>query len=237
MLVPRQLLPQVLETEMNRTLMSALLAVVVSTAVIADEQRERNGPRVFEVTVTNITPGLSFTPLLIATHSSRIAFFKLGQPASAELAVLAEGGDTAPLTAALNATGEVFDSKSTAGLLMPGASVTVRVQAGGRFDKISIAGMLLPTNDSFAAVSSFDLPWDRRPVSVRAIGYDAGSEPNDERCSSIPGPVCGGEGASPAKGGEGFVHVSNGIHGDAELPRRNYDWRNPVAAVTIARVD
>jgi hypothetical protein len=223
--------------DMNRMLMSGLVVALVATGALADEQRERNGSRVFEVTITNVSPGLSFTPLLVATHSPRVAFFQSGQPASAELAILAEGGNTAPLTAALNATGEVLDAKSTAGLLMPGASVTVRVQARGRFDQLSIAGMLLPTNDSFMAVNGVDLPWDRRSVEVDAIGYDAGSEPNDERCSSIPGPVCGGEGASPASGGEGFVHVSNGIHGDAELPQRNYDWRNPVAEVSIVRVD
>ena len=222
---------------MNRKLISGLIAALVATGVMADEQRDRNGPRVFEVTITNVSPGLSFTPLLVATHSSKVELFRLGQPASAELAVLAEGGNTAPLTAALTATGEVFDAKSTAGLLLPGASVTMQVRARGRFDQISIAGMLLPTNDSFMAVNAFDLPWGSRSVTVAAIGYDAGSEPNDERCSNIPGPVCGGEGASPANNGEGFVHVSNGIHGDAELPRRNYDWRNPVAEVKIVRIN
>jgi hypothetical protein len=226
-----------MESDMNRKLISGLIAAVAATGAMADEHRDRNGTRTFEVTVTNASPGLMFTPLLVATHSPRVAFFKVGQPASAELAVLAEGGDTAPLTAALAATGEVFDAKSTAGLLQPGASVTVRVQARGRFDQISVAGMLLPTNDSFMAINAVDLPWDRQPVTVKAIGYDAGSEPNDERCSNIPGPVCGGAGASSANGGEGFVHVSNGIHGDAELPRRNYDWRNPVAEVKIVRVN
>ena len=70
----------------------------------------------------------------------------------------------------------------------------------------------------------------------RSPGYDAGSEPNDEDCDNIPGPVCGGEGASPDEGGEGFVHIQAGIHGIADLDPAERDWRNPVAEVTIRRV-
>jgi hypothetical protein len=221
---------------MTRRLIAAAVAALMVSVVGAGEAEERQAGREYEVTITNISPGLTFTPILVASHSPRISLFKLGQPASAELAILAEGGDTAPLAAALVASGEANDTASSQGLLAPGASVKVRVRARGRFDKVSVAAMLLPTNDSFLAVADFDLPLDRRPVTVNAIGYDAGSEPNDERCGNIPGPVCGGEGTSPGVDGEGFVHVSSGIHGIAELPAANYDWRNPVAAVTIRRV-
>ena len=66
--------------------------------------------------------------------------------------------------------------------------------------------------------------------------YDAGSEANDQLCRNIPGPVCGGEGVSePDEGDEGFVHISNGFHnlrGNALKPQ-DYDWRNPVARVTV----
>jgi hypothetical protein len=225
------------EQDMTRRLIAAAVASLIVSVAGAGEAEEKQAGRQFDVTITNISPGLSFTPILVASHSPRISLFKLGQPSSAELAILAEGGDTAPLAAALAASGEALDTASSAGLLAPGASVTVRVRARGRFDQISVAAMLLPTNDSFLAVAGVDLPWDRRPVTVTAIGYDAGSEPNDERCSSIPGPVCGGEGTSPDRDGEGFVHVSSGIHGFAELPSANYDWRNPVALVTIRRVN
>jgi hypothetical protein len=64
--------------------------------------------------------------------------------------------------------------------------------------------------------------------------YDAGTELNDELCENIPGPLCGG-GAVSAESGEGFVHIANGIHGIGDLAPELYDWRNPVAKVTIRR--
>jgi hypothetical protein len=219
-----------------KTMGAAVLAAMTAAIVGADESGYQIPARHFEVTITNLTPGISFTPLLVATHSPRVAMFRPGQAASDALALLAEGGDTAPLRTQLEQSGESLDSVATSGLLAPGASVKVRVRANGRFDRLSIAGMLLPTNDGFVALNSLDLPWDRAPYTVTLIGYDAGSEPNDERCANIPGPHCGGAGASPGVGGEGFVHVHNGIHGFADLSASTYDWRNPIAQVTIRRV-
>ena len=36
---------------------------------------------------------------------------------------------------------------------------------------------------------------------------------------------------------EGFVHISNGIHGIGDLAADGYDWDNPVAHVRIVRMD
>ena len=74
--------------------------------------------------------------------------------------------------------------------------------------------------------------------------YDAGTEYNDQDCANIPGPRCGGAGFDPvpAEGDEGYVHISNGFHElDAEpiveiLGPHVYDWRNPVAVITVTRV-
>jgi hypothetical protein len=212
----------------------ALVAAAASVAV-ADDGGYGRPARHFEVTVTNLSPGISFTPLLIATHSGKVAMFQPGQPASEALGVMAEGGDTGPLQMVLRDSGQVLDAVSTSGLLAPGASVTVRVKGNSRFDRLSIAGMLLPTNDGFVGLNSAELPWDRATVTLTLGGYDAGTELNDERCANIPGPLCMGAGGSPGTA-EGFVHVHNGIHGIADLSAAKYDWRNPVAQVTIRRV-
>ena len=92
--------------------------------------------------------------------------------------------------------------------------------------------MLIPTNDTFFAANGVTVP-PQGTVTVRAPGYDAGSEPNDELCDNIPGPVCGGEGNSPDAGGEGFVHITAGIQGIGDLEPADYDWRNPVADIVI----
>lgn len=215
---------------LTRLLLAGGVTLAMATSAAADD------PAFFEVTVTNATAAQSFTPILVATHASGSVLFRLGEPASAELAVLAEGGDTAPLAAVLAQSDQVLDVQSSSGLLAPGQSSTIRVATRGRFDHLSVAAMLIPTNDSFLALNAMQGPKGRDSLTVAVPAYDAGSEPNDSRCVSIPGPVCGGEGTSPHAGGEGFVHISRGIHGNGDLDLAIYDWRNPVARITVRRV-
>lgn len=192
----------------------------------------------YEVTISNLTRGIYFTPLIVATHSSNVAFFEAGQPPTHALADLAEGGATAALAMALDDAGAAFDIQNTSGgLIGPGESRTVLISTSlRRFDRLSLAGMLLPTNDSFVAVNSLRLDKKLESTMVYAVAYDAGSEDNDELCANIPGPQCGGVPFSMGLG-EGYVHVSPGIQGVGDLDPAEYDWRNPVAAVKVLRVD
>jgi hypothetical protein len=194
----------------------------------------------FEVTITNITQGQSFTPQLVVAHNRSTRLFELGEQASPALALLAEDGQTGSLQDELaNATREATE---IAGLLEPGQSATTVIGAR-RGDRLSVAAMLIPTNDTFMALNGASLPWARRSaVNVHLVpAYDAGTEANDQDCANIPGPRCGGVGSSPepAEGDEGFIHVSNGFHflGDGEgiLGPEVYDWRNPVARVVVTR--
>jgi hypothetical protein len=190
----------------------------------------------FEVTITNLTRAQAFTPVLVASHSRGVHLFELGSPASAELSALAEGGDVAPLSVSLAADDRVIDVQHSAGLLMPGQSVTVIVSAKKDAKRISLASMMIPTNDSFVALNGMKVPKNGKTKVYFSPGYDAGSELNDESCLNIPGPVCGGEGGSPGADGEGYVHVSGGIAGIADLAADTYDWRNPTAKIVIKRV-
>ncbi|MFO7639904.1 MAG: spondin domain-containing protein [Candidatus Competibacteraceae bacterium] len=225
---------------MMKRLTALPASLLLAAALTGAQAQSANGP-MYEVTITNLTRGASFTPILVASHRAGVKLFDLGQPASAELAIMAEGGDIAPLEQALRADGRVVDIASTDGLLGPGQSVTVRV-AVRRADHISLAAMILPTNDGFIALNGVAAPRFGSETH-RLPGYDAGSEPNDELCAAIPGPQCGeinggemGEGvSSPSADDEGFVHVHAGIHGIADLKAAEYDWRNPVAAVTIRK--
>lgn len=194
--------------------------------------------RTYKVTVTNVSRGVQFTPILAATHNSSVGYFELGQAPSNAIGALAEGGDVQPLKDILDSlTNQVSATTVTEGLLQPGASVEFEITASFRTRYLSMAAMLLPTNDSMMALDTVALPsWGSR--TYHAKGYDAGSEENDELCANIPGPACGGDGkfVSVDDGGEGYVHISGGIHGEADLSRKAYDWRNPVAAVTVKRV-
>ena len=222
-------------------------AAIVATGVAFSGQAlaDRN-QRTYEITITNITKGVQFTPILASTHSKAVRYFTAGETASEELALLAEAGDVGPLQTALEESGEAHDFANSADflpsgqppLLDPGEKVTMEITSRRGFRWLSLAAMLLPTNDSFVAVNAIRLP-KRGAKTVLAIGYDAGTELNDEVCDNIPGPVCeDGTGPSPGIGGEGHVtdgeghvHVSNGIHGIADLSAAAYDWRNPIARV------
>jgi len=190
--------------------------------------------RKYEVTVTNITKGQTFTPILSATHKSAIQFFELGNIASEPLASLAESGNIAPLRSILEESELVNDTAATEGLLTPGNSMTFEIY-GTRYTRMSLAAMLIPTNDTFVALNTVRLPrYGFKTYLARA--YDAGSELNDESCANIPGPACGGEGLSPDEDGEGYVHISAGIHGEGDLAVSTYDWRNAVAKVVVRRI-
>lgn len=209
------------------------LLLSTATQVIADDTHSNNH---YEITITNVTRGQTFTPILVATHKEGVRLFSTGAPASPELSSLAEGGDTTPLTTMLSANPNVLDVTTVPGLLAPGQSVSVKVRTQGGFTYVSMGAMLIPTNDGFFALNGVRGPKGKGTLSLESPAYDAGSEPNDEHCGHIPGPVCGGEGASPNAGGEGFVHIHAGIHGIGSLPASERDWRNPVAEITIKRV-
>jgi len=70
-----------------------------------------------EVTITNITKGEIFTPIMVASHGKHSKLFSLGQPASTELEILAESGNTAPLTDMLLNSGAALDVVTAEGVL------------------------------------------------------------------------------------------------------------------------
>jgi hypothetical protein len=222
------------------SLVAVIVPVLVSMAVAGEGAGTRSGVQ-FEVTITNLTRGQQFTPILVASHTDEINLFALGAPATPQLATLAEEGETDPLTALLSGLEGVKDVVTSPGLLDPGASVTVTVDTGAGFDHISVAAMLIPTNDGFFAINGAEGPQRFKPLTLFSPAYDSGSEVNDELCASIPGPdftECSGpgEGGSPTGGEEGYVHIHAGIHGIGDLTPAQRDWRNPVAKITIRRL-
>ncbi|MCZ6798089.1 MAG: spondin domain-containing protein [Gammaproteobacteria bacterium] len=227
------------------TILRNITSVAIVTALMfASSSAYAGGDKTYEVTITNLTNSIKFTPILVASHKKGLApLFVLGSPASDELTAIAEEGDVIPLKDILGPDPLVKDVKDSGGLLYPGASVTVIVSAEKGAKHISIASMMLPTNDGFIGLNGVKAP-KKGSVTYYSPGYDAGTEINDEDCDNIPGPTCGGEGLSSATGGEGYVHIHRGMHGIGDstdpdvtfLAEDVYDWRNPVAKITITRI-
>jgi Spondin_N len=155
--------------------------VVGALAAAAFGAQANEARYTYEVTVTNITYNQRFTPLLLATHQPTIRFFALGQPALPQLATLAEEGNVAPLRALLDGSPLVRATAAGNGLLDPGQSISFRIEGNPWKERLSLAAMLIPTNDAFVAVNAMQLPFPGWPAqSATAIAYDAGSEVNDE---------------------------------------------------------
>lgn len=197
----------------------------------------------YRVTITNLTPGQSFTPQLVLTHGRSLSLFELGQPASDELALLAEAGDTGPMTGAVQK--KAHEVTTIGALLGPGETAEVMIDGPRKGGYLSMAAMMVPTNDNFIALNGVRLPRFGM-LTYLVPAYDAGSEYNDQSCQNVPGPRCGGTGASPepSDGDEGFVHIGNGFHELGEIDSNGfevlgpmlYDWRNPVAKVVVKRI-
>ncbi|MCU0244940.1 MAG: spondin domain-containing protein [Bryobacter sp.] len=222
-------------------------AVAAGFAVHAPaQQRYRDGDAKYEVTITNLTRGQRFTPVLAVTHRPDVRLFQLGERASDPLRALAEEGDVMPFRNLLTATRGVGDVQMTPApppldrLLGPGKSVKLMIDAPEGTRYLSLAAMLIPTNDGFVALDTVPLPRNGEAVYY-AMAYDAGTEMNDEKCASIPGPgypECGGDGGGARIGnGEGFVHIHSGIHGVGSFMPAMRDWQNPVALIRITRME
>ena len=213
-----------------------ILATLMSLSVTSQANETKHYyAQKYKVTITNLTKGISFTPLLVATHNKRTKLFTLGEAASNEVSRIAEGGDISGLNEQLSQSRHVYATANTAGLLAPGESVTVEINSNRRKRKISIIAMLLPTNDTLVALQSLYLPYYGQ-VTYLMNAYDGGSETNDELCNNIPGPRCGGTPFSPEDNGEGYVYPSSGIHGQGDLSTIAYQWQGPVAKVVIERM-
>ncbi len=198
-----------------------------------DDPAAAGGAAAFEVAVTNLTTGQTFSPSLFATHNTAAPpFFRLGQPASFGLARIAEEGNPGPMSSAVvvpglgGAFGQAVDEVS----ILPGQTRTVRVEATAAHPLLSAAWMLVQTNDGFTGLDAVNLLDVADSRTLELVAYDAGTERNNERNPYLIARM--GLERDPEAG---VVAVHPGVRGDADAPA---SWRfaDPVARVVIRRV-
>ena len=197
-------------------------------------------PFSYSVTVTNLTHAQPLSPVAVILHESGY-LWHVGEVASVDLEVMAEGGDNSRLLslpfAAASATG--------AAPIGPGGSETIMVTANDiENGKISIATMLVNTNDAFTGLNAWDLSQLEvgETYSRTLPSYDAGTEANTEAAGTIPGPADGGEGFSPDRDDTGFVARHQGVVGNDDGLSQSvltsvYKFDNPTMRVSITRVE
>lgn len=235
-----------MQARITRTLFITLILVAVAAPALFAQERAEAAETFFHwgthyrVTVTNLTPGQPFSPALIVSHSGDFRLFEPGTPASAGIALIAEEGD-ASVAVSDNSGNEAIRDLLVAGSapFFLGSSVTAEVNAGWPQFRLSIAGMLGSTNDAFYGLNSYEIPPMRRGERIELLipAYDAGSEFNSESCAFVPGPPCGSGGVhDDTADPEGLIAIHSGIHGRGNLDPADLDWRNPVAKVTVERI-
>ncbi|CAM9937812.1 unnamed protein product [Ectocarpus sp. 12 AP-2014] len=194
----------------------------------------------FKVRVRNLTYMQPFSPPLIVAHTKDVALFKEGLPANDAIKLMAENGDNSALLelAGLEDVAPFICGAVVAeGPLFPGETWSGEIVVDPHTcpDPVySAVSMLINTNDAFMGIDSHSLDF-YGSIKDYPAAFDAGTETNDELCSSIPGPGCPADSGNIESGsGEGYVHVSRGFHGVGDLAEETYDWRNPVAEVFMA---
>lgn len=197
----------------------------------------------FEVSTTNLTVAQPLSPIAVIVHDTSVQMFSIGTPASAGVEEVAEEGATSTLLESIDAAAQ----GSGNAVVPPGSSDAVTIELPGSDSsgmRLSLITMLVNTNDAFTAINGMD-------VSQLAIGesvtlaipaYDAGTEANSEEGEDIPGPAGGGEGFNATRDDirdqvtmhAGVVTADDGLPGSAL--GHIHRWDNPVARVTISRV-
>ena len=205
------------------------------------------------VRVINLTNGIWFTPFLIAAHPEGSGLFAVGQPASANLQAMAEGGDIAGLVSDLQTIGATIEQNPAAGLLAPAMSANVDMNTDGTSNvALSVVAMMLPTNDAFAGLNAMTIPTAPGTYVFNVPAYDAGTEANDELITGGGMPGVSGVPADPGglngTGGSGAaaadananVHIHRNTLGDtnstggvSDLDSTVHRWLNPVLRVVV----
>ena len=192
----------------------------------------------FTVQVTNLTNAQPLSPIAAIAHSEGM-LWQIGEPASAALELMAEGGDNSELLA----TDFAMASSSAESPLPPGEQVTLMLSTE-QLDslKISLATMLVNTNDAFTGLNAIDVSSlaVNESLSRTSFAYDAGTEANSEAQGTIPGPADSGEGYNEMRDDinrvamhPGVVSQDDGLTNSVLTSQHKFD--NPVARITITR--
>lgn len=160
-----------------------------------------------DITVTNLTQGIYFTPIIVAAHTGDASLYQIGQAASPELQAMAEGGSLDGLESILMSVGADIQKDPVPGLLAPAMSTMTSIDTSDGNNYLSLAAMMLPTNDGFVGLSSWMIPTEPGTYHIHLNAYDAGTEANDEIVNGGGAPGTAGIPASPGGSGTGGTGV------------------------------
>ena len=203
----------------------------------------------YTVRIDNLTFQQPLSSFFVMTHNNDAEpLYEMGEEASTPLATLAEDGNPTALADAFKDEDGVAKAFTVQGPVPSGAYREFDIYLSEKYPYLTLGAMAINTNDCFVALNGVKI--SNRGSAFNLPGLDAGSERNNELCTSIPGPACAAQTLNMrSDGGEGFVHIHRGFHGVNEgrtdlkpnefgsnggaLTAAGYDWRNPMVRVTV----
>ena len=201
----------------------------------------------FNVTVQNLTNAQPLSPIAVIAHQSAYEMFTVGSAASVSLEEMAEGGDNTALLAEADADVMVVATTSGGAAIGPAGRETVSIDLldSDRVGlRISIATMLVNTNDAFTSLNTaVDTMAVGDVLTFNSVAYDAGTEADTEMATNIPGPAGGGTGFDAARNDQadrvvmhsGIVSQDDGLATSDLTEQHRFD--NPVARISIERIN
>lgn len=194
----------------------------------------------YTVTMANLSNAQPISPPIAVLHEAGFSLWETGQSASVALEVMAEGGDATQLQT--EAGSRVSDIAT--GALLSGTSDSLTLEAKPDHHYLTVAGMLVNTNDAFTGINAIDvsgLDVDQSHTVLAPI-YDAGTEANSEDVNTIPGPAAGGEGFASERDDvtsvityhPGVVTADDG-YAESTL-NQSHRFDSPVMKITITRI-
>ena len=234
---------------------SVSLALILALSLSIVYATSADDLATYRVTILNLSYGQPLSPPVAATHSPKVSLFNLGRAASPQLEALAEDGDQIQLYDLLS------DSQHVTEAVNVGVPLTPREQVVGDFtdsvtfeisarpgDRLSLATMLICTNDGFGGLNRVRLPNAVQRV-FPLYAYDAGSEDNTEMSQDIVDP-CSALGPLPLAGDPNGnedanvdtaphrrIQLHRGIEGTGDLSASDHGWLGPVGVVIVKRID
>ena len=190
------------------------------------------GAKTFRVTIENLTKGQPFSAPVFVTHALGMHLWQVGDKASFGVQRLAEEGNTGPLVGGLLMMNGGKNIGSVAGGfgIMPGHSASLMVTADPTHPLLSGATMLVHTNDGFTGLDDVNLMTMTAPRAFEVIGYDAGTEKNNETDKYLVARM-----GSERDADNDAIAPHKGIRGDADAPKA-WDFSGAVARITITPV-
>jgi hypothetical protein len=136
-----------------KMLLTALLVGLFGMAMAQDMMATET----LAISITNNTESQIFSPPIILNHKATYQLFEMGLAATPELAKLAEDGNASDIQTVAQVLPDVFNQVIASDPVMPGETITLELEVSVDFHYLSLAGMLVTTNDAFFALNQLPI--------------------------------------------------------------------------------